>query len=163
MLSQENIEKLNLNAIYKCKPDKKYRSKLFENDLYHCCNWTFEVVKVDHDYFMRDTYWSGQDSLYIQITDENFSIFTLVFDRDEIIYISESAKEDYEKDDVISIAIDSGGWKFPKHLKTKDAKKSKDKLIDKIDNEILEYERKIGSLKYDRKFLMEQEEVPSWF
>jgi len=163
MLSQDNIEKLNQNAIYKCKPDKKYRGKLFEDDLYHCCNWTFEVIKTKDGYFMRDTYWSGQDSLYIKITDENISDFTLVFDKDEVIYISESAKDSYEKEVVFSIAIDSGGWRYPKHLKKKDANKSKKKLIDKIDDEILEYERKIKSLKHDRKYLIEQAEVPNWF
>ncbi|MGE7840648.1 hypothetical protein ACQKNX_07645 [Lysinibacillus sp. NPDC093712] len=163
MLSQRNINKLNLNAIYKCKPNKKCRGKLFEDDLYHCCNWTFEVIKTKDGYYMRDTYWRGQDSLYIKLTDDNFSIFTLVFDKDEVIYISESAKNSYEKGDVFSIAIDSGGWRYPKHLKMKHAKKSKNKLIEVIDNEIFDYEQKIKSLKHNRKYLMDQDEVPSWY
>ena len=71
MLSQHNIDKLNFNALYKCDPDVKYRSTLFKNNLYHCCNWTFKVYNGGNEYFMIATYWSSGDSLHIPLTDEN--------------------------------------------------------------------------------------------
>lgn len=45
MLSKENEAKLVMSGLYRCEPNKKYRSSLHWEDMYHCFNWTFRVKK----------------------------------------------------------------------------------------------------------------------
>lgn len=150
MLSNHNIEKLNFNGLYKCEPNAKYRGKLFENNLYHCCNWTFDVVKNhEGDYFMRDTYWSSGDSLYIHLTDENIDDFELIFERDKVKRIRSDEADQYES--CYIVAIDSGGYSSPKYFVDIEAKKSKKLIIEEIDE-------KIKSLEWQLKSSREKKE-----
>ena len=43
VLSQEHINKLCMTGLYRHEPDVKYRGSIYENQLFHCCNWVFEV------------------------------------------------------------------------------------------------------------------------
>ena len=54
-LSKENVNKLNLNAIYRCEPMLEKLPSYKRNDPYWCCNWTFKPQLVDGEYYMYDT------------------------------------------------------------------------------------------------------------
>lgn len=150
MLSIHNIEKLKMNGLYTCKTNTKYRGKLFENNLYHCCNWTFNVLMNHEDkYFMRDTYWSSGDSVCIPLTDENIGEFELIFECDKVIKIRSDETDHYENH--YRVAIDSGGWSYPKYFVDINATKSKKLIIEEIDN-------KIKSLESEIKYLQERKE-----
>jgi hypothetical protein len=150
LLSDYNIEKLKMNGLYTCKPNVKYRGKLFENNLYHCCNWTFDVyMNHEGNYFMRDTYWSSGDSVYIPLTDENIDEFELVFERDKVKSVRKDEVNQYENP--YRVAIDSGGWSYPKYFVSIDASKSKSLIIEEIDD-------KIRSLESELKYLLEKKE-----
>jgi hypothetical protein len=150
MLSSHNIEKLKMNGLYKCKPDVKYRGKLFEDNLFHCCNWTFDVyMNNDGDYFMRDTYWSSGDSVHLFLTDENINEFELLFERDKVKQIGKHEINQYEK--YYMVGIDSGGWSYPKYFVDEDATKSRKLIIEEI-------EGKIKSLECELNYLREKKE-----
>lgn len=59
MLSQENINKLCMTGLYRHEPDVKYRGSIYENQLFHCCNWVFEVKYNEYEdtYQMVDNFW----------------------------------------------------------------------------------------------------------
>lgn len=150
MLSEQNISRLNMNGLYICKPNEKYRGKLFENNLYHCCNWTFDVVKnCDGKYFMRDTYWSSGDSLHIALTDENIHEFELFFDRNKVRSIGKHDLNHYGH--FYCVAIDSGGRSYPKYFVDFEATKSKTLILEEIDE-------KIRNLEWELKNLREKKE-----
>lgn len=150
MLSDHNIEKLNKNGLYTCEPDVKYRGRLHESNLYHCCNWTFEVVK-NHEgkYCMRDTYWSSGDSVGIHLTDENIDEFTLLFEKDKVKSIQASDAKHYDKH--YRVGIDSGGWSYPKYFVDINAKKSKKLILDEIDKEIEHAKWKLEHLQQKKE------------
>ena len=162
MLSQENIEKLNENILYKCQPNVKYRGKLFADSLYHCCNWTFRLVKNrEGDYFMRDTFWNSGDSVYIHLTDDNIAEFETIFDTTKVKSIKEHETDLYTNH--YRVAIDSGGVSYPKYFVDADAKKDKDLIINKIEEEINEYARKIKYLEEDKKRILEGKINLEWY
>lgn len=147
LLSQHNIEKLNMNGLFTCEPNVKYRGRLYESNLYHCCNWTFEVIKNrEGNYLMRDTYWSSGDSFYIQLTDENINDFEMLFELDKVKNIRKDEVNHYEKH--YRVAIDSGGWGHPSYLVDIDAVKSKRLILEEIDE-------KIKKLEWEIKHLLE--------
>lgn len=150
MLSNHNIKKLKMNGLYSCTPKAKYRSKLFEDNLYHCCNWTFNLTKDSEDnYYMRDTYWNSGDSLCIYLTDENIDDFKLVFEHDKVKSIRSEQSNHY--DNYYRVAIDSGGWSYPKYYVDKNATKSEKLIIEEI-------EQKINNLEWELKSLKEKKE-----
>lgn len=162
MLSENNIEKLNMNGLYECKPDVKYRGKLYENSLYHCCNWTFDVVKNrEGNYFMRDTYWSGSDSLHIPITDENFDDFKLLFERDKVKGIRKDEIYHYEK--YYRVGIDSGGWSYPKFFVDIDESKSKKLILEEIDEKLKGLEWEIKNLREKKENIENGTYKLEWF
>ena len=150
MLSVENIEKLNMYGLYKCNPDAKYRSSWHKDNLYHCCNWTFHVVvSNDGSYFMRDTYWSSGDSVYIHLTDENFHEFEFIFHVDKVRKIHPDDAKHYEK--YYRVAIDSGGIYSPKYFVDIDAGKSRDLVLKDVDDQIKSLETDLRYLKDKRE------------
>lgn len=164
MLSQSNINKLNLNGLYKCKPNVKYRGEIHRDNLYHCCNWTFKIHTASNGkYYMRDTYWSTGDGLLIQITDENFSEFTLIADLADLIKISEHDVEKYRYEDVLRLAVDSGGIRFSKTFILKGTKKDKGVILENIDFEIESCKRRLYSLEREKEEIFNNEEVPDWY
>ena len=138
MLSKEKEDLINKAGLYKHKPEEKYRGKLYSNDLYHCCNWTFKPFQCkDGSWVMMDTYWNGlSDSVCIKLNDDNFNEFEFVFDFREVEQTN--CPEEYDNEDLFChIATNSGGYNCG-HLDwiKKDAKKSKAKLIQKAQKEI---------------------------
>lgn len=164
-LSQENINKLNSHALYKCKPSSKYRGSWYETNLFHCCNWTFKVRQyLDGGYYMQDTYWGASgDSLSIELTDENFDEFELIADMRDLKQIKEFEVKKYREEDVMYLAVDSGGIQYGKHFLKKDAKKNKDKILDNLDYEIDSCKRKLESLQRDKEMILNSEDVPDWY
>lgn len=150
MLSNHNIEKLNMNGLYKCSPDVKYRGRLYENSLYHCCNWTFDVIiNRDGKYFMRDTYWNSSDGLHIPLTDDNINEFELLFERDKVKSIRKDEINHYEK--YYRVGIDSGGWSYPKYFVDQDATKSKSLIIEEINCKLQSLEWEINNLRQKKE------------
>lgn len=138
MLSQENIEKINMRGLYKHEPDRKYSR---HNDLYWCQNWTFTPKKSERDgivkYYMVDTYWSSGDGLCIELNNDNISEFNLIFDFDCVKAHNGNNIYDYNEEDYYHVAIDSGGmYCGGKYFINKDAIKNKEKVLNRLENEI---------------------------
>lgn len=146
MLSPENMKRLKTNGLYKCEPNVKYRGKLYEGNLYHCCNWTFEVKQNSSGrFYMRDTYWSSGSGLWIELTDENFNEFELFFEWGKVKKINANDYLLYEN--TYRVAVDSGGWNYPKYYVDAEATKSKNLILNDINEKIDEYERELKYLK----------------
>lgn len=142
MLSKKNIDKLCMTGMYRHEPVLEWRGSLYANNLYHCFNWTFNPRHYEKDdtWYMVDTYFRDK---YIELTDENFDGFEFVFDMNEVTKVSNDFHfEDYDESDYwYNFASDSGGWQYAKSFIKKDAKKIKDKVIERYENEILGLER----------------------
>lgn len=136
-LSSENINKLHMNGIYRCEPVLKWLPSYKQDSPYWCKNWTFKVSKYGDDYYMRDTYWASGDDHPIKLTDENFDLFEFLFDRDEVKTINFYKNWiEYPEKDRWKCALDSGGWSYPAYLVKKDAHKDKDKVLERLRDEI---------------------------
>lgn len=138
MLSQENIDKINMNGLYGHKPEQKYSR---HNDLYWCQNWTFKPKKYERDgnikYYMIDTYWSSGDGLCIELSDNNISEFDLIFDFNCVKKHNGNNIYDYNEEDYYHVAIDSGGmYCGGKYFIKKDAVKNKEKVLNRLEREI---------------------------
>lgn len=138
-LSQENIEKLCMTGIYRCDPVLSWIESWRRDSPYHCINWTFKVVKYDisDKYYMCDTYWSGGSGLRVELTDENFDKFELLFDLEQVQKISPPDFYDYNEEDRWHIALDSGGYQYSKYFFVrKGAKKNKDIQLERLNSEL---------------------------
>ena len=136
MLSQENIDKLVPYGIYACDPILEILPEYKRKDPYWCMNWTFTWRKgSDDNFYMIDTYWST-DSYKIELTDENFNNFKLLFRQDEVEKMPEGTLDECNSEDRWRVAIDSGGWSYPKFFIRKGAKKIKKLVIERIKSEI---------------------------
>jgi len=111
-MTNNKLKNIKMNGLYSCDPNPKYRNKMFEKDLYHCCNWTFNVVEsADGTLYMVDSYWSLGNDLKIELTEENFDDFTLIFEKDKVKRErKDPSKQQYR------VAVDSGGWTYPKYF-----------------------------------------------
>lgn len=142
MLSESNRKRLCMTGIYRHEPEAKYRGSIYSDNLYHCCNWTFTVQQWnDGRIFMRDTYWSDDSSLLIELTDENIDEFTFLFDCNEVTNHSGQNIYDYDESDWWHIGIDSGGMYCGGEyfLKT-GAVKNRGKVLKRLEEEILSIE-----------------------
>ena len=149
MLSKENVEKIVKTGLYKHEPDKKYRSSLYWDNMYHCFNWTFKVKHNENKdiWYMVDTYFNDK---YIELTDENFDEFEFLFDFNEVDKHSGKNIWEYDDDDYWHVAVDSGGmYCGGKYFVKKGATKSKEKVLERIESEIRSLERQIESKKAD--------------
>lgn len=135
-LSPENTNKLHMNGIYRCEPVLEWLPSYKRNNPYWCKNWTFKVSKYGDEYYMRDTYWASGDEHPIKLTDKNFDLFEFLFDRDEVTIKLYKDWLEYPEKDRFVCALDSGGWSNPAYLVKKDAYKDKDKVVERIRNEI---------------------------
>lgn len=161
-LSKEDVVKLNFNGLYSHRPDVKYRGKLYADDLYWCFNWIFKVKECTHSdtgekyYKMIDTYYGDKG---IELTNENFNEFKLIFDFDDVREISKEASYNYNDEDVYQVAIGSGGWRYDrKYFVNKETKKNKDIVISRLKGEIDSLEYKIDREKEQLKQI-ENDEV----
>ena len=148
-LSQENISKLDLNGLYKCKPVLEWLPSYKRDNPYWCRNWTFKVYKHDDDYYMYDTYWKNYYGCPVELTDENFDMFELVFDFDDV----EEFRGDYLKwmtyadEDRFCVSVDSGGMNHPKRFIRKYVSPQKDLVISRIQNEITDLQMELDRKK----------------
>jgi hypothetical protein len=137
-LSQENIEKLCMTGIYRCEPVLTWIELWRRDTPYHCINWTFKVKRWDDGtYYMYDTYWTGCSGLSVELTDENFDKFELLFDLEQVQKISPPDFYDYNEENRWHIALDSGGYQYSKHyFVRKGAKKNKDIQLERLNREL---------------------------
>lgn len=138
-LSEENVNKLCMTGIYRCDPVLVWLEPWRRDDPYHCINWTFKVRKYEgmDGYYMCDTYWSTHDSLRVELTDENFDKFELLFDMNEVKRVSPSDFYDYNEEDCWHVALDSGGYQYSRHYYVrKGAKKNKEIQLERLSQEL---------------------------
>ena len=149
MLSQENVNKLVITGLYKHDPDKRYRSSVFWDNMYHCFNWTFKIShneKTDK-WYMVDTYFNDKS---IELTDDNFDEFEFLFDFNEVEKHSGKYIYEYDESDWWHVAIDSGGmYCGGKYFVKKGATKNKEKVLKRIKDEINSLERQLKSKRED--------------
>lgn len=159
MLSQENINKLCMTGLYICEPNKEWRSSLYWDDMYHCCNWTFRVHKYgDGRYFMYDTYWSDNAALHIELTDKNINEFQLLFDFNDVNSHSGKNIYDYDQNDWFHVAIDSGGlYCGGKYFVKNTAIPNKDKVLKRLEDEIKGKENDIEYIKRKYELVLKDE------
>lgn len=162
MLSKENVEKLVKSGLYKHEPDKKYRSSLYWDNMYHCFNWTFKVKHNESKdiWYMVDTYFNDK---YIELTDKNFDEFEFLFDFNEVVKHSGENIWEYDENDYWHVAVDSGGmYCGGKYFVKKGATKSKEKVLKRIEREIRSLERQIESKKADYQRVQNDEVNINW-
>jgi hypothetical protein len=154
MLSKENIDRLNMKALYKHEPEVRYRGTLYSDNLYHCCNWYFKIHKwSDGRYFMYDTYWSDDSALHIEITDENIDEFEFVFDFNDVEKHSGTNIYDYDECDRYHVALNSGGMYYGgSYFVKKSANKNREKVLNRLMDEVKSAEHKLeyAKSKYNR-------------
>jgi hypothetical protein len=147
MLSKENKNKIVHTGLYRCEPNKKYRSQLYWNDMYHCSNWTFVVHHCESDdtWYMVDTYFNDK---YIELTDENFDEFEFLFDFNEVEKHSGKNIYDYDENDWWHVATDSGGMRCGgKFYLKRNALPKKEKILNRLKEEIDYAERNLEYMK----------------
>lgn len=137
MLSQENIDKLHMNGLYRCEPVRSWLPSYKRDNPYWCKNWTFKVHKGGNNYYMYDTYWSTGDEYPVELTDENFDKFELLFDLDNI-RIVKSFEDwlEYPDDKKWNVALDSGGWNYAKYVIIRGTEKIKKRVVVRMQHEI---------------------------
>ena len=137
MLSQENLDKLHINGIYRCDPVLSWLPSYKRDDPYWCRNWTFKVHRYKDKYYMSDTYWSTGDDCSIELTDENFDRFEYLFDIDQVRYVNDySTWLEYPEEDRWCVGLDSGGMTMKKYVVRLGAKKIKERVIERMKREI---------------------------
>lgn len=142
MLSQENIDKLHIDGIYRCNPVLSWLPSYKRDDPYWCRNWTFKVRERNGKYFMYDTYWTGDD-YPVELTNENFDKFEYLFDLGDIRYVNSYENWiEYPEEDRWRIPLDSGGTNYAKYVVRRGVKKVKERVIERL-------KRDIDYLKYD--------------
>ncbi len=156
-LSKENYDKLNENYLYQREPIRKSESWSASN-VYHCKNWTFKIRKYDDGRaFMLDTYFNSWDSHNIQVTDENIDDFNIVFDFRDVKRIKDSEYNEYNDEDLFRVATNSGGWSCGGlYWIKKEAKKSRQLLIDKKKDEIQYLKHKLEWAEDELKRLLSE-------
>lgn len=156
-LSQENINKLCITGLYKCEPVLEWLPSYKRDDPYWCRNWTFRVRKYDDDYYMYDTYWATGDDYPVELTDENFDKFKLVFDFNDVEKFSGSYIQwlTYPDDQRWCISIDSGGINNGKRFILKGATPLKERVIAELKDKIEYDERELEYRKTELKMVEE--------
>lgn len=138
-LSKENYDSLDENYLYKLtpvrEPDETYIGTIPIS--YWCKNWTFKVRKNNIiGAVMVDTYYDSITSHCIQVTDENIHDFEVIFDFRNVTRITKEIAEEYNRDAVFCVAVDSGGINYPTWFVKDGAKKSRSKQMAKKKEEI---------------------------
>lgn len=137
MLSQENINKLHMNGIYRCEPVPSWLPSYKRDNPYWCKNWTFRPKKYRDEYYMRDTYWSTGDDHPVKLTDENFDKFEFLFDLGDIRYVHDyESWLEYPDEDRWQVALDSGGYSDAKLVVRRGATKVKERVIARMQRDI---------------------------
>ena len=143
-----------MTGLYRHEPDVKYRGSIYENQLFHCCNWVFEIKYNEYEdtYQMVDNFWRDGSGLKIELTDDNFDEFDFLFDFNEVERHSGENIYEYDESDWWHVAIDSGGmYCGGKYFVKKGAIKSKERVLKRIANEINRLERELERKREDYK------------
>lgn len=137
-LSQENIDKLCMTGLYRCEPVLKWLPEYKRNNPYWCKNWTFRVGRFKDQYYMRDTYWATGDENPVLLTDENFDLFELVFDFNDVEKFNLDTQRwlTYAEEDRWCVAVDSGGNSYPKYYIRKGSMPVKKLVAKRLSDEI---------------------------
>lgn len=156
-LSQVNIDKLNMNGLYHCNPVPEWLPSWKRDNPYWCRNWTFRVRKYDDDYYMYDTYWATGDENPVLLTDENFDLFELVFDFNDVEKFSGTYNQwlTYPDDKRWNVSIDSGGINNGRYFILKGAMPLKERVLARLKDKIGMLE---GELEYKKIYLKRVEE-----
>ena len=86
---------------------------------------------------MYDTYWATGDDYPVELTDENFDKFEFLFDLDDIKYDnSYGSWLEYPEEDRWRVPLDSGGTNCSKYIVRKNAKKIKERVIERMKRDI---------------------------
>lgn len=168
-LSKENYNKIIPSGLYKYKYptaniDTMHISPYDNAYLYHCRNWTFRPYMYDDGITMIDTYWSSGEN-YIQLTDDNFDNFVLIFDFNDVIKASYRDYDLYDSKDLYTnIPVDSGGLQYSKCFIRKDAKPSKEVYerylkgkIESLTNDLESKKQELESLNQGTHYLFKEE------
>ena len=145
-LSQDNIDKLCKNGVYKCEVTKSWLPSYKRDTPYHCVNWIFVPYYYEESniYVMRDTYWSTGDGLSVTLTDENFDKFELLFDHTKVHKVMPPDWYDYAEEDRFHVAMDSGGWQYSRgYFVKKDARKDPDLWLSRLQSELASLESQV--------------------
>lgn len=137
-LSQENINKLCMTGLYQ------------NGQREHCRNHTYKIIENKTGYYAVDTYF---DDYKIELTDDNIYDFKFIFDFNKVRNVEKEEYFKYDEENRFVIAVDSGGWSYPKYYVNKDSNPSKEKCITIINDTIEYHKRQIEWLKQDLKKL----------
>lgn len=142
MLSEKNRANIIKTGLYCAEPDKKLQH--WYDDPYWCKNWTF-VVRTDNDkIYMVDTYYKDN---YILLTDENCDKFSLIFDFNDVC--QEVYPDEYDRNDVYYVRVDSGGMTTPKTYRKKSAKRPVELMIELAERDVINLENQLKSAKQE--------------
>ena len=160
-LSEENIKKLHMKGIYTCDPytSLEWLPYYKRGNPYRCCNWTFRVQKNnDGTYTMWDTYFNGYD-LHVQLDDENFNKFILLFDLDNVNQVHINDFYDYNEEDRWHVALDSAGHQYSRYyFVKKDAKKNKKVQLERLHMELQSLKDKVKWKEKEIEDVLNREE-----
>ena len=146
MLSAKNIEKLNMSGLYKCDPDPTYENYI-SDDPYYGMNWTFYPVVSQGVYYMVDTS-STYEERSIELTDENFDNFELIFDKNEVEQIwYERDWEEYSTEDRYKVASGINGVDHPSLFIKKGSNKVRAKVVIRLEEDIAELESLLKQIR----------------
>lgn len=145
------------SGLYKSTPEKLgYTSRYGVSD-YHCKNFTFSPRESHNKkLYMVDTYF-GEWS--IELTEKNVGLFELIFDRNNVVQISNSEYYQLSESKRYHVAVDSGGWTYAKYFKIIGAKPLrsivKNEMIDKIKfykSQIKRFENELLNIDTDERY-----------
>ena len=128
MISKENAEKFIKTGIY--------AKKRFES------GWCINATFIPHFYpeknllYMRDSYWSSGESRSFEVTDDTIGDWSLIIDTEKWSKTHSSACWDYNKEDYIYLATDSGGWSYAHYFLKNGATPNIDKQIYRVKSEL---------------------------
>lgn len=140
--------------VFKFKFNEEYLKK--HNYPYHCFDGQLIVHKrQDGTLIFKDTYYSN--STYFTLEElEKVGTLEFVCNLDDVVDCSEYDKVYYDENDIINLSYQHNSYKW--FVRKKDAKRSKEKMMETIKNKIEEKEREIRWLEDEIKRLKEKQE-----
>ena len=149
-LSIENFNKIIATGLYAYGDN----IKMFLN----CKNDTYKPAIRGNQIFMLDSYWTNDWESKIEVTDKNIDNWKLLLDYEKYIKAHGSRCKEYNREDWIKVADDSGGWSYPKHYLKKYTKPYKMYQLKILESEKLSLEihldqvlKKIETIKNELK------------
>lgn len=128
-----------------------YTFRYFKSDNYeyHCFDGTLIVKERDNgDKYLEDTYWDTGGSRVFHSVNEALEKgeLTFLFNFDMVEEVSKYMKDYYSDTDFFELYIHAGYRN--RYFIKKGAKRSKEKMLEVLENKMKDTERQIESLKY---------------